>query len=175
MSSYSSTGARRSRTLTVAGALGLVGALSGLLWGVLVLVQREELIRPMAEEYLKGEGRDVAELLSADDVTALAVGSFTSRAAIWLVIGVVVLAAAAFVLAARNWARVVLTVFAVFGIGLALRDLIDLDPALLKAFDAVAVLCLLAALIAQWLPGANRAVKARKAAATTSKAAAFAG
>lgn len=165
MSSYSSIGARR--TVTVAGALGLAGALSGLLWGALVLVQREDLLRPMAENYLKTEGRDMADLLTADDLTKIALDSFTSRAAIWLVIGVVVAASAVFVLAARNWARVVLTVFAVFGIGLALRDLVDLDPALLQVFDAVAAICLLAALVVQWLPGANRAVRARKTARAT--------
>ncbi|WP_020663260.1 hypothetical protein [Amycolatopsis benzoatilytica] len=164
MSSYGSTGAGRSRTLTAAGALGLAGALSGVLWGALVLIQREDLIRPMAEDYLKGEGREVAGLLSVEDLTKIALDSFTSRAAIWLVIGVVAVASAAFVLAARNWARIVLTVFAVFGIGLALRDLIDLDPALLRAFDAVAAICLLVALVVQWLPGANRAVRARKTA-----------
>ncbi|WP_200863037.1 hypothetical protein [Amycolatopsis orientalis] len=176
MSSYSSTGARRSRTLTIGGGLGLLGALSGLLWGVMVLVRGEDLIRPAVQEYLHGEGRDLASsgLLTADDLTGIALSSFHSRAAIWLVIGLVTLISAAMVLAAHNWARVVLTVFAVFGIGLGVRDLIDLNPALLNTFDAVAVLSLLAVLVVQWLPGANRAVRARKNAALARKAAAFA-
>ncbi|WP_205669988.1 MULTISPECIES: hypothetical protein [unclassified Amycolatopsis] len=176
MSSYSSTGARRSRTLTVGGGLGLLGALSGLLWGAMVLVQGESLIRPAVQEYLQTEGRDLASsgLLTVDDLTGIAMPSFTTRAAIWLVIGVVTLGSAAMVLAAHNWARVVLTVFAVFGIGLGLRDLIDVNPALLNAFDAIAVVSLLAVLVVQWLPGANRAVRARKNAVIARKSAAFA-
>ncbi|MBN9745693.1 hypothetical protein DMP23_32220 [Amycolatopsis sp. A1MSW2902] len=176
VSSYSSTGARRSRTLTVGGGLGLLGALSGLLWGAMVLVQGESLIRPAVQEYLQTEGRDLASsgLLTVDDLTGIAMPSFTTRAAIWLVIGVVTLGSAAMVLAAHNWARVVLTVFAVFGIGLGLRDLIDVNPALLNAFDAIAVVSLLAVLVVQWLPGANRAVRARKNAVIARKAAAFA-
>ncbi|ATY09082.1 hypothetical protein CU254_00190 [Amycolatopsis sp. AA4] len=176
MSSYSSAGARRSRTLTVGGGLGLLGALSGLLWGAMVLVQGEGLLRPAVQEYLQTEARDLASsgLLTADDLTKIAMASFTARAAIWLVIGLVTLVSAAMVLAAHNWARVVLTVFAVFGIGLGLRDLIDVNPALLNAFDTIAVLSLLAVLVVQWLPGANRAVRARKNAVLSRKAAAFA-
>ena len=176
MSSYSSTGARRSRTLTIGGGLGLIGALSGLLWGAMVLVQGEGLIRPAVQDYLQAEGHDLASsgLLTADDLTGIAMSSFNSRAAIWLVIGLVTLVSAAMVLAAHNWARVVLTVFAVFGIGLGLRDLIDLNPPLLNAFDAIAVLSLLAVLVVQWLPGANRAVRARKNSVIARKAAAFA-
>lgn len=176
MSSYSSPGARRSRTLAISGGLGLLGALSGLLWAAMVLVRGEGLVRPAVQEYLQAEGRELASsgLLTADDLTRIAMPSFTARAAIWLVLGLVTLVSAAMVLAARNWARVVLTVFAVFGIGLGLRDLIDLNPALLNAFDAIAVLSLLAVLVVQWLPGANRAVRQRKNAVLARKAAAFA-
>lgn len=176
MSSYGSTGARRPRTLTLGGGLGLLGALSGLLWGAIVLVGGEGLIRPLVEEYLRGEGRQVVSsgLLTADELTEFATASFTSRAVIWLVIGLVTLGSAAMVLAAHNWARVVLTVFAVFDIGLGARDLIDLNPPLLTALDAIAVLSLLAVLVVQWLPGANRAVRTRRNAVIARKAAAFA-
>lgn len=95
----------------------------------------------------------------ADDLTGVAMVSFTGRAAIWLVTGLVMLVSAAMALAAHNWARVVPMVFAAFGVGLC--DLIDLNPALPHAFDAVAVLSLLAVLVAQWLPGGERAVRGR--------------
>ncbi|MFC0433781.1 hypothetical protein [Kutzneria buriramensis] len=160
MSSYGS----RSRLLTVAGALGLVGALSALVWGVLVLVNGQDLIRSAAQDYLQSTG-DAGGLVTADDLVPLAVDSFTSRAYLWLGIGVIALVSAALVLAAHNWARVLLTVFAVIGALLAVRDLVDLDPALLKVFDAATAVCLLAALVLQWLPGSNATIRARKAAA----------
>jgi hypothetical protein len=167
VSSYGSTAASRSRMLSVAGVLGLVGALSALLWGVMVLINGQDLIRSAAQDYLQSEGGDVAGLLTADDLVPLAVDSFNSRAVLWLGIGVVALAAAGLVLAARNWARILLTVFAVFGVLLACRDLADLDPTLLKVFDAITAISLLGALVLQWLPGSNAAVRARKAAVVT--------
>ena len=167
MSSYGSTSAPRSPMLSVAGVLGLIGALSALLWGVLVLVNGQDLIRSAAQDYLQSEGGDVAGLVTADDLVPLAVDSFNSRAVLWLGIGVIALASAALVLAARNWARILLTVFAVIAILLAVRDLADLDPTLLKVLDATTALTLLAALVVQWLPGSNRAIRARKAAVAT--------
>ena len=164
MSSYSSTRAPRSGTLTVAGVLGLVGALSALLWGILVLVAGQDLIRSAAQDYLQSQGGDAAAtgLVTADDLVPLAVDSFHSRAVVWLGIGVIALVAAALVLAARNWARILLTVFAVIGILLAGRDLADLDPTLLKVLDAVTALALLAALVTQRLPTSNATIRARK-------------
>ncbi|QUQ71054.1 hypothetical protein [Kutzneria sp. CA-103260] len=169
MSSYGSTGAPRSRMLTVAGVLGLVGALSALLWGVLVLVNGQDLIRSAAQDYLQSDGGDAAAggLVTADDLVPLAVDSFNSRAVLWLGIGVIALVSAGLVLAARNWARILLTVFAVIGALLAARDLADLDPTLLKVFDAITAISLLAALVVVWLPGSNAAVRARKAAVAT--------
>ncbi|OAP24708.1 MULTISPECIES: hypothetical protein [Amycolatopsis] len=92
-----------------------------------MLVRGEGPIRPARQKYLRAEGWDLAlsGLLPAGDLTGIALSSFTNRAAIWLVLGLVTLVSAATVLI--PWARMVLTAFAV--IGLALRDLIDLNPA----------------------------------------------
>lgn len=163
MSSYGSTAAPRSRLLGVAGVLGLIGALSALLWGVMVLVNGQDLIRSAAQDYLQSQGGDAGGLITADDLVPLAVDSFNSRAVLWLGIGAITLLAAALVLAARNWARILLTVFAVIAVMLAVRDLADLDPTLLKVLDATTALTLLAALVLQWLPASNRAIRARKA------------
>lgn len=169
MSSYSSTGPRRSAALVVASSLGLAGAFGCLLWGAVLLIGGKEFIKPAVAEFVdqQSAGSGLGGLLTVDDFLGDAWDTFSSRAVIWLVIGSVALIATALLFAGKGWARIVLAVFAVLAIGLALRDLTDLGPGLLKAFDVVAVVGLLGALIAQWLPGTNAAIRARKTAAPT--------
>lgn len=73
--------------------------------------------------------------LDVDDLVDAAYQPFQSRAAIWIALGVLGIAIAALLAGARNWARVILTLAA---IGFA------------------------AALVCQWLPASNAAVRARK-------------
>lgn len=167
------TAGSRRGILTLAGLSGLVGAAGGLLWACLLLIQGKQMLRPMIKDYIQKEAPDVARsgLLSPDDLVGTAYQNFFGRAVLWLVIGVVALIAACFVLAARNWARVLLTVFAVIAQGLVMRDVNDLEPTVLMVLDWVVAVGLLVAVVTQWLPPSNAAVRERKAAIRSQRAA----
>lgn len=170
MSSYvsASTAAqkRRSNTLTAAASIGGLGALLGVVWGVLLLVGGTGLIRPAVQAYANQNAGDLvsAGAVSVDDMVDTAYQSFQSRADIFLVLGVLGLIAAFLVGRATGWARIVLCALALGVIGLAMVDLTDISPGTLKALDAVMALCMLIAVVCQWLPGSNAAVRNRRAA-----------
>jgi peptidoglycan/LPS O-acetylase OafA/YrhL len=103
-------------------------------------------------------------MLNVDDLADTAYQGLQPRADIFLVLGVLGLIAAVLVLRAIGWARIVLCVLGVVVIGLAAVDLGDLSPGTLHALDAVMSICVLAAIVCQWLPGSNAAVRDRKAA-----------
>ena len=170
MSSYVSASAtaskRRSSTLTVAASIGGLGALLGVVWGVLLLVGGKGLIRPAVEAYTNQNAGDLVSsgAVSMDDVVDTAYQSFQSRADMFLVLGVLGLITAFLLAKAMGWARIVLCVLALGIIGVAGVDLTDISPGTLKALDAVMAICILAAVVCQWLPGSNAAVRDRKAA-----------
>lgn len=170
MSSYVSTSrsARKqgSGLLTVAASIGGLGALLGVVWGILLLAGGSGLIRPAIEAYAKQNAGDLVSsgALSVDDLVNTGYESFQSRADIFLVLGVLGLIMAVLVARARGWARIVLCVLALALIALATIDLTDLSPGPLKALDAVLIICMLAAVVCQWLPGSNAAIRNHKAA-----------
>jgi hypothetical protein len=154
----------RPRTLSIAVWSGLVGAFGALAWGILLLAKGKDLIRPAIQDYAQQIGGDLLSsgALGVNDLVDAAYQPFQSRAAIWIVLGVLGIAIAALLAGARNWARVILTLIAVSAVGLAVRDLTDIGPGLLKLLDVVAAIGFAAALVCQWLPASNAAIRARK-------------
>jgi hypothetical protein len=134
-------------------------------WGILLLAGGKGLIRPPVEAYTKQNAGDLVSsgLLSIDDAVDAAYQTFQSRADMFLVLGVLGLITAFLVVKAKGWARIVLCVLALGIVGLAGDDLTDLSPGSLKALDAVMMICMVAAVVCQWLPGSNAAVRGRKA------------
>lgn len=166
VSASTSTQRRRSTTLTVAASLGGLGALLGVVWGIMLLAGGTALIRPTVEAYANQNAGDLISsgAISVDDLVNTAYSSFQSRADIFLVLGVLSLIMAVLVGRAMGWARIVQCVLAVSIIGLAGIDLTDLSPGSLKALDALMMISMLIAIVCQWLPGSNAAVRGRKAA-----------
>ena len=170
MSSYVSASTtaqkQRSSTLTMAASIGSLGALLGVVWGILLLAGGKGLIKPAVEAYTNQNAGDLVSsgLLGVDDAVDAAYQAFQSRADMFLVLGVLGLITAFLVVKAIGWARIVLCVLALGIIGLAGVDLTDLSPGALKALDAVMAICMLVAVVCQWLPGSNAAVRSRKAA-----------
>lgn len=169
MSSYASTSTsaqrQRSSTLTAAASIGGLGALLGVVWSILLFAGGVGLIRPAVQAYANQNAGDLVSsgALSVDDLVNTAYQSFQSRADIFAVLGVLGLIAAFLVGRAMGWARIVLCVLALGLIGLATVDLTDLSPGMLKSLDVVTVICMLVAIVCQWLPGSNAAVRMRKA------------
>jgi hypothetical protein len=141
----------------------VVSALLGVAWGVLLLAGGTGFVRPAVEAYANQQAGDLvsAGMLNVDDLADTAYQGLQPRADIFLVLGLI---AAVLVLRAIGWARIVLCVLGVVVIGLAAVDLGDLSPGTLHALDAVMSICVLAAIVCQWLPGSNAAVRDRKAA-----------
>lgn len=170
MNSYgsASTAAQKQRSsmLTVAAAIGGLGALLGVVWGVLLLVGGKGLVKPAVEAYVNQNAGDLVSsgVLNADDLVDTAYQGLQSRADIFLALGVLGLIAAVLVLRAVGWARIVLCVLGVITIGLAAVDLTDLSPGTLHVLDAGMMICLLAAVICQWLPRSNAVVRDRRSA-----------
>jgi hypothetical protein len=157
---------QRSGLLTVAASIGGLGALLGVAWGVLLLAGGRGFVRPAVEAYANQQAGDLvsAGMLNVDDLADTAYQGLQPRADIFLALGVLGLIAAVLVLRAVGWARIVLCVLDVVILGLAAVDLGDLSPGTLHALDAVMSICVLAAIVCQWLPGSNAAVRDRKAA-----------
>lgn len=170
MSSYVSASPaaskRRSSTLTMAASIGGLGALLGVVWGVLLLVGGKGLIRPAVEAYANQNAGDLVSsgAVSVDDLVDTAYQTFQSRADMFLVLGVLGLIMAFLVGTAKGWARIVLCVLGLGIVGVAGVDLTDVSPGSLKALDVVMMICMIAAIVCQWLPGSNAAVRGRKAA-----------
>ena len=152
--------------LTVAASIGGLGALLGVVWGVLLLAGGKSLVRPVVEAYANQNAGDLVSsgMINLDDLVDTAYQGLQSRADIFLALGVLGLIAAVLVLRAVGWARIVLCVLGVIIIGLAAVDLTDLSPGTLHVLDGGMAICVLVAVICQWLPRSNAAVRDRKSA-----------
>ena len=156
---------KRSGMLTAAASIGGLGALLGVAWGVLLLAGGTGFVRPSVEAYANQQAGDLvsAGALNVDDLAATAYQGLQPRADIFLVLGVLGLITAVLVFLALGWARIVLCVLGLGLIGLTAVDLGDLSPGTLHVLDAVIAVCVLVAIVCQWLPGSNAAVRERKA------------
>ncbi|AHH94796.1 hypothetical protein GCM10010174_36500 [Kutzneria viridogrisea] len=153
--------ASRGVLLTVACALGLLGSLAALAWGVLVLADGRELLRPVIAEFIDVQ-LDGTGVLNPEDFLNDAYTLFFGRATLWLGLGCFALVATVLVWLWQGWARIGLAVFAVAAIVLALRDLADLGPGLLKTLGVLSAAALLAALVLQWLPATNAQYRTKR-------------
>ncbi|MCP3797641.1 hypothetical protein NLX83_00065 [Allokutzneria sp. A3M-2-11 16] len=167
MSTTIVTTGKRPGTLTAMLAAVAVGAIAAIISAIHTYGSGKELAREIFAKELGQEADGLAKSLMGslyETQVASAYETLSARAGfgLFFAIGLIL-----FGLLARNaatWARVLITLFAVFG---ALAQVMTLgdpgSPSLLSGLSAVSMAAWLAAAVLCWLPGNNRFAKAHKA------------
>jgi hypothetical protein len=154
-------------TLKAAGGFAALAGLVTLGSAVLALVNGKSMMHSLAVDAVNQatggqvSASDFGSLL--DDAVNQGYSTLQSRAYVGIVLALGYLAVFLPLTRGARKLRVVATLVAVAGVGMALIDAADQTPATLHAFDYAELVCAAVVVVAAWLPASNAFIKAGRA------------